>query len=345
MRIAHAVSLIVIVTSWSFAEFASAAGQAPPPKPDAALEIYAKPAMRVDIGGRALNLRCSGSGAPTIMLESGANADSRTWFKVQPLIARSTKVCSYDRAGYGFSDDGPLPRDIDADAADLHALIHAAHIELPVVLVGHSLGTNIVRRYADKHAADVAGIVLVDPPPQRVSEFSKDWVKTDDEMHEKVIAFASVCEKAATAGELARPTGDLEKCIRGPDPDYPASLNAAIHAQKEKPPFWHTLISEFETNMTLFEEPVSPKESHGAIPLIVLAADSTFADAPPDGKNAMESARQKTHKLIVATSTRGERRWIAHSSHDMQFDQPAAVATAVGDVIKKVAGRSKSGAK
>ena len=302
--------------------------------PDASLDAYAKPATLVDIGGRKLNLRCAGSGAPVVVLEGGANADSLTWYEVQPLVAKSTKVCAYDRAGFGFSDDGPLPRDIDAAAADLHALIIAAKIPPPVVLVGHSLGTNIVRRYADAHPGDLAGIVLVDPPPQRVSEFSKEWVDADNASHEKVIEFASMCGKAASAGQLEKPSGDLVKCIRPPDPRYPAALNAAIHMQKEKPPFWHTLISEFQTNMTLFEEPVSPKETHGAIPLIVLVADDAFADAPPDGKAAMEAARKKTNEQILATSTRSERRLITHSSHDMQFDQPDAVATAIRDVVK-----------
>ena len=305
--------------------------------PDASLAIYAKPATLVDIGnGRKLNLRCSGEGAPVVMLESGATADSMAWYKVQPAIAKSTKVCAYDRAGFGFSDDGPLPRDLDADAKDLHALIHGAKLATPVVLVGHSLGTNIVRRYAEKYPADAAAIVLVDPPPQRISDFSKDWVKTDNAMHENVIAFAKMCEKAASAGGLAKPTGDAAKCIRPPDPRYPDALNAAIHAQKQKPPFWHTLISEFETNMTIFEEPVSPKESHGATPLIVLVADGSFADAPPDGKTAMEAAQQKTNKLILATSTRSERRLIANSSHDMQFDQPDAIVAAVADAIRQV---------
>jgi pimeloyl-ACP methyl ester carboxylesterase len=235
----------------------------------------------------------------------------------------------------GFSDDGPLPRDLDADAKDLNALIHTAKIATPVVLVGHSLGTNIVRRYAEKYPADVGGIVLVDPPPQHVSEFSKEWVKTDHAMHENVIAFAKMCGKAASAGELAKPTGDAANCIRPPDPRYPDALNAAIHAQKDKPPFWHTLISEFETNMKIFEEPVSPKESHGATPLIVLVADGSFADAPPDGKNAMEAAQQKTNQLILATSTRSERRLVAHSSHDIEFDQPDAIAKAIEDIIEQ----------
>jgi pimeloyl-ACP methyl ester carboxylesterase len=276
------------------------------------------------------------------MLESGATADSLAWHKVQPSIAKSTKVCAYDRAGFGFSDEGPLPRDLEADAKDLHALIHAAKVPIPVVLVGHSLGTNIVRRYADRYPADVAAIVLVDPPPQRVSEFSKDWVRTDNEMHEKVVAFAKMCAKAASAGELAKPAGDAAQCIRAPDPRYPDALNAAIQAQKQKPPFWHTLISEFETNMTIFEEPVSPKESHGATPLIVLVADGSFADAPPDGKTAMEAAQQKTNKLILATSTRSERRRIANSSHDIELDQPEAIVAAVADAIKQAGGGKRT---
>ena len=314
----------------------------PAPAPDPSLATYATPATLVDIGGaRKLNLRCSGEGTPVVMLESGATADSMAWHKVQPSIAKSTKVCAYDRAGFGFSDDGPLPRDLDADAKDLNALIHAAKIATPVVLVGHSLGTNIVRRYAEKYPADVGGIVLVDPPPQHISEFSKDWVKTDDAAHAQVIAFAKMCGNAAKAGELAKPTGDAAKCIRPPDPAYPDALNAAIHAQKQKPPFWHTLISEFETNMTIFEEPVSPKESHGATPLIVLVADGSFADAPPDGKSAMEAAQQKTNRLILATSTRSERRLVANSSHDMQFEQPDAIVAAVADVVKELGGTPK----
>ena len=312
----------------------------PAPAPDPSLAIYATPAALVDIGGgRRLNLRCSGEGSPVVMLESGATADSMAWYKVQPSIAKSTKVCAYDRAGFGFSDDGPLPRDLDADAKDLNALIHAAKIATPVVLVGHSLGTNIVRSYAGKYPSDAGAIVLVDPPPQRISDFSKDWVKTDNAMHENVIAFAKMCEKAASTGGLAKPAGDAAKCIRPPDPRYPDALNAAIHAQKEKPPFWHTLISEFETNMTIFEEPVSPKESHGATPLIVLVADGSFADAPPDGKSAMEAAQQKTNQRILATSTRSERRVVANSSHDMQFDQPDAIVTAVADAIRQAGPR------
>ena len=313
----------------------SAAAGEPPvaPKVDPALVVYAKPGELVDIGGRKLNLRCSGSGSPVVLLEAGALTDSITWRAAQPLVAKETKTCSYDRAGYGFSDEGPAPRDIDADAADLNALIRAAKIPLPVILVGHSLGTNIVRRFADKHASEVAGIVLVDPPPQHTSEFSAEWVRADREGSEQRIAFATECAKAAGEGKLTKPDGPLAGCIRAPDPRYPEALNAAIRAQKEKPPFWHTLISEMQANIALFEQPVSAQESHGKIPLIVLSASDPFEGAPPEGKQAMESARAKTQKAIAAMSTAGKLVKVPKSSHDIQLDQPEAVAKAVGVVI------------
>ena len=323
----------IVVASILALEAATAAEPPVAPKVDPTLAVYAKPGELVDIGGRKLNLRCSGSGSPVVLLEAGALTDSITWRAVQPLVAKETKTCSYDRAGYGFSDEGPAPRDIDADAADLNALIKAAKIPAPVILVGHSLGTNIVRRFADRHASDVAGIVLVDPPPQHTSEFSAEWVRADREGSEQRIALATECAKAAGEDKLAEPDGPLARCIRAPDPRYPEALNAAIRAQKEKPPFWHTLISEMQANMALFEQPVSAKESHGRIPLIVLSASDPFEGAPSEGKQAMESARAKTQKAIAAMSTAGKLVNVPRSSHDIQLDQPEAVAKAVDDVI------------
>ncbi|HEY6895004.1 MAG TPA: alpha/beta hydrolase, partial [Rhodanobacteraceae bacterium] len=113
---------IRFAASLAFVSVSIAAAAEPPAAPDPALSVYATAATLVDIGGgRRINLRCSGEGTPTVVLESGATADSMAWHAVQPSIAKSTKVCAYDRAGFGFSDDGPLPRDLAADAKDLHA--------------------------------------------------------------------------------------------------------------------------------------------------------------------------------------------------------------------------------
>lgn len=82
-------------------------------------DSYAKAGQLVTVAqGRKINLRCAGNGPQTVMLEAGSHTDSTTWFRVQPLLAASTRVCSYDRAGYGFSDVGPLPRNLDADVSD-----------------------------------------------------------------------------------------------------------------------------------------------------------------------------------------------------------------------------------
>lgn len=304
------------------------------PMKNTALDQYAKSAELVDIGGgRHLNMRCAGQGSPAVILESGAIADSMTWYKVQPIVAKSTRVCSYDRAGYGFSDGGPLPRDIKASADDLHALLVAAHVETPVVLVGHSLGTNIVRRYADVYPKDVAAIVLLDPPAQNVAEFSPAWQKVEDEGRASGLTQIRACAKAAESGTLDHPTPETNDCLHGPNPEFSDALNAAQRATKLKPAFWQTLLSVQETNGDLFKQPVPTSEKHGAIPLLILAPDSTNAEAPPADRKALDAASSKTHRLIAATSTRGKIVPVAHSTHDVQFDQPAAVTAAINEVL------------
>ena len=310
-------------------------------QPDAALDVYAKPGELVAIGeDRHLNLRCSGKDSPTVVLESGNMADSMTWVKVQPEIAKFARVCAYDRSGTGFSDGGPLPRNVDTHADDLAALIKAAHITTPVVLVGHSYGTNIVRRFADKHADEVAALVLLDPPPQNVGEFSPAFEKADAEEHAGMLTAVRNCAKGAEAGKLDSPPPEYKDCLRGPNPQFSAALNAAMHANKIKPSFWQTIVSVTETNADLYKQPVPKSESHGATPLVILQPDAPFEDVPPEFRKPMEQARQKTQQAIAATSTRGKIVPVAHSSHDVQVDRPEAVVDAVRNAIATSAAKA-----
>jgi len=116
----------------------------------------------VDIGGRSLNLYCSGDGSPTVILESGKGSPGYSWVFVQREIAQFTRACWYDRAGYGWSDSGPYPRNSVETARDLHELLRRATIQPPYVLVGHSLGGFHVRVYSGLYPGDLAGMVLVD---------------------------------------------------------------------------------------------------------------------------------------------------------------------------------------
>ena len=123
--------------------------------------IFSSP---VDIGDRRLFLRCIGSGGPTVILEGGYGDDGTIWGPVQLPVARFARVCSYDRAGLMRSDPpGHYPRTADEVVADLHALLTAAEVKPPYVLVGHSFGALYVRLYAATYPDEVAGLVLVDP--------------------------------------------------------------------------------------------------------------------------------------------------------------------------------------
>jgi pimeloyl-ACP methyl ester carboxylesterase len=120
------------------------------------------PGTLVDIGGRKLHAICSGAGAPTVILEAGASAFAIDWSLVQPAIAKTTRVCSYDRAGSGWSDEGPIATAARI-AADLHALLAKLGEKPPYVLVGASAGGLYVRIYDHDYPGEVAGLVLVDP--------------------------------------------------------------------------------------------------------------------------------------------------------------------------------------
>jgi len=120
------------------------------------------PGRLVEVGGHKLHIWCTGSGAPAVILESGLGGSSADWGFVQPEVAAFTRVCSYDRAGMGYSDPGPSPRTTRRIAHELAQLLDRSGIGGPLVLVGASIGGLAVRVFASEHAQRVAGLVLVD---------------------------------------------------------------------------------------------------------------------------------------------------------------------------------------
>jgi pimeloyl-ACP methyl ester carboxylesterase len=114
------------------------------------------------LGERTLNMYCSGEGQPAVVFDSSAHAAGYRWVALQPQIAAFTRACWFDRAGYGWSDAGPAPRTFGAVANDLHALLRAASVQPPYILVGEGLAGFHVRVYTGLFPGDVAGLVLVD---------------------------------------------------------------------------------------------------------------------------------------------------------------------------------------
>lgn len=124
---------------------------------------YPPPGQLVEIDGARLHVHVEGSGEPTVVLEAGLAATSLSWSYVQPEVAKFARVCSYDRAGLGWSDAGRSPRTVRAMVHALNRLLGGAELRGPFVLVGHSFGGLLVRAYAAAYPEDVAGLVLVDP--------------------------------------------------------------------------------------------------------------------------------------------------------------------------------------
>ena len=123
---------------------------------------YPPPGEMVDVGGYSLHIDCVGQGSPTVVLDAGSGGFSAHWVRVQREVSGTTRVCAYDRAGMGWSEMGPDPRDAEQITGELHTLLKGANIEGPYVLVGHSFGGMYMQTYAARYPDEVAGVALVD---------------------------------------------------------------------------------------------------------------------------------------------------------------------------------------
>lgn len=124
------------------------------------------PGELIDADGQRLHISCAGAGTPAVLFEAGIAASSLSWTHVQPEVARFTRTCAYDRAGLGWSDPAVSPRTVDRMIVELRAVAAHAAPSKPVVVVGHSFGVFLALVYAMRYPADVAGLVLLDPPTE-----------------------------------------------------------------------------------------------------------------------------------------------------------------------------------
>jgi pimeloyl-ACP methyl ester carboxylesterase len=123
----------------------------------------------VKIDSHNLFISCQGKGSPVVIFETGSGVSSKNFIPLQKELAKTTRICRYDRAGYPPSKAGPIPRDAGREVDELHALLAATAVESPYVLVGHSLGGLNAQVFVHKYSQEVAGMVLMDPPP-------RDWL-------------------------------------------------------------------------------------------------------------------------------------------------------------------------
>lgn len=140
------------------------------------------PGQLYDVGDHRLHLDCTGAGSPTVVLESGQGEISPYWAWIARSVAADTRVCAYDRAGQGWSEDSAGPHDGAAIAADLRTLLQRANEPGPYVLVGHSIGGPYVMAYAQRYPNDVAGMVLIDATSPGAFTDLPDFPASNDAM-------------------------------------------------------------------------------------------------------------------------------------------------------------------
>ncbi len=340
MRGLFQVSVIAAIV---FAQIAAA-----PQKEPYVTSWYLHPQRLVDVGGRRMNIICTGKGSPTVILEAGGNSDSTDWRLVQAAIGRHTRVCSYDRAGMGFSDPTASPRDAGAIVRDLHALLHGARISPPYVLVGWSSGALYVRLYTDRYPNEVAGLVLVDPASEYYDEQIAKIEPTLPRLERSQNKQFEECAVNVSRGKCAFAPGGLagvQKALRASgcphvDPaDCAVAKVVAEHALR--PSHWRDVALEFEANSKSSEEVRAEQISYGNLPLIVLT-ESEEGDLKENkgGHDPIPLAQQRAawilgkrlHDRIAALSSRGINFVIAGSEHAIQIDHPFAVISAVDEV-------------
>jgi pimeloyl-ACP methyl ester carboxylesterase len=287
--------------------------------------------------GRGLFIRCEGQGSPTVLFEAGYLATSGEWSKVQGKVAERTRACAYDRAGYGRSDPGPLPRDGAAVARDLDAGLRAAGISGPIVLVAHSAGGLYARLFADLRPKEVAGMVLVDPSAEhQVRRFEEVF---GPQGPDALRARAGRCLEAAEAGALPSSEPTLAACAPKARAGQSEAAHAADVAQAIRASRWRTAASELDTLWAATSDEIDRgRPAYGAMPLIVLTADGGYSSLPPQAAAAGLGLWRQLHREIAARSSRGQERLVAGSSHMIMLDRPDAVTDAVFEVLDAVKG-------
>lgn len=298
------------------------------------LEEFARPHEKVDIGGRKLNLFCTGTGPVTVLLEAGASDWSAIWGLVQPALESSARVCSYDRAGLGYSDPAPLARTPKAIVDDMDALIDAAKLGGKLILVGHSLGGFNAKLYTALHPKKVQGLLLVDPSEDRPEERSHAYLlkhygrvmTADIELSDQqgllfLQARYATCVEWAKAGLLASDAAKYRRCS---DPVRP-KLGDAVAKERARlqplPTYQEAQASEIrwsiygDTASDAAYRSLFQPGSFGKLPMIVL----THGDH--DLANPVDRAGFETWRLLHGQSARlslsGIQRTVPNSGHNM----------------------------
>lgn len=271
------------------------------------LDTY--PGRLIDVDGRKLHIHCVGSGHPLTVFESGLGGFSLEWGEVQQRIAGDGRVCAYDRAGYGWSDPGVMPRTVTRNVAELHRLLEAAGEQPPYVLVGHSYGGIIVRLFAQSYPAEVAGLVLLDASaPDQFSRLPATALPR---------ALVAAARRGVHLITAPRLVGVLRDDIR----------TTAMHLM-----MLPKARLAYHSEMLQFESATAALQTQGDgtldVQLVVLSRSRNMFGQSAEAAHT-ESVWQQMQHEMAALSQRSDHWMAADAGHVIHADRPDLVALAV----------------
>ncbi len=281
----------------------------------------------VDVGGYTLNINCTGQGGPTFVLEAGLGVSAISWRAVQPEIAKFTRVCSYDRAGYDWSDPGPMPRTTAEIVKELHTLLQKAGEKPPYVLVGHSFGGTYVRVYNGQYPGEVAGMVLADTSPEDMSfpEGLQNLFNAELRWRQHNRKWALPFHRFGISRFL---DGDE---IDSPDLTYYQQESGFFMIQ---PGFATAAASEME-NLEEGKVELRAAGTLGDKPLVVLIVGKSLLDlpVPPEEKAAVNLSWIESQKSLAGLSSRGKWVIVPGAGHMLPIERPDTIVSAAREVF------------
>jgi pimeloyl-ACP methyl ester carboxylesterase len=275
-----------------------------------AAEFPAIPGKRFDVGGYQLHIHCSGSGSPTVIVDVGLGDDSTDWLPIQQAVSHNSRICVFDRPGYGWSDFGPAPRTSNRIASELEILLEQADIAPPYILVGHSFGGYNIRIFAANNPQMVAGMVLVD-------------ASHEDQYNQFQIKLPNNFDRRGTIMILPKSTDSMAHANKPP-----ILRERAFHAARAE------ISALDESSVQLQKNSALP-----VVPLIVISRGK-----PEWYGDANQQQREKTwinlQQDLSRLSPISSHMFAHQSGHAIPHEQPEIIIEAINDIVSRVHARN-----
>ncbi|MCC6299810.1 MAG: alpha/beta hydrolase [Anaerolineales bacterium] len=276
-------------------------------------KAYPPPGQLVDVGGYHLHINCTGTGSPTVVIDAGQGDWSTSWGVVQQEVAKTTRICTYDRAGLGWSEPGPLPRDTAQFAKELHTLLQNADISGPYIMVGHSLGGASVRVFVRDYASEVAGVVLIESmsPSQATQPHIQAQAQSDPQS--QPFSLQAALARFGIARLIVKLPVIASSVPAGQEAYYPLYI---------RPQSLQTADNELQGIPASLAQATAVK-TFGDLPLIVLTAK--LKDNPDWFKWQAE---------LLELSSNSQQLFAENSGHIVQSDEPEAAVAAILKMVE-----------